>query len=69
MESGDIIVRYEGERILTLADLQTATAAGDPRDTAAIEVLRDDHPLRVYLPFGPLGVQVKATRKEPTETR
>jgi len=65
MRKGDVIVRYDGERVLTPRDLMAATMKGTADSTTAVDVLRGTQTLRFYVPRGPLGVRIGQTRRQP----
>ncbi len=56
LQSGDEIVGYNGERVFSLDDLQALTIAGEPGESVAVDILRDDQPMQIYMPRGPLGI-------------
>jgi hypothetical protein len=65
LRKGDVIVRYDGQLILTPPELRNATARGSADETTAIDVLRNSETLRFYVPRGPLGVRIGQTRRPP----
>ena len=56
MQAGDEIVRYNGERIFSMADLRDQTMQGDPGEEVVIEVERDGMRMQLIVPRGPIGV-------------
>jgi hypothetical protein len=42
LRSGDVIVRYGGEKIFSVSDVQSATRSGEAGDPVTVEVLRGD---------------------------
>ena len=58
IQSGDTIFSYNNKRIYTWSDLRTATTSGELNAVVLVEVLRDGQPVSVYVPTGPLGVQL-----------
>jgi C-terminal processing protease CtpA/Prc len=53
---GDRIVSYGGERIYSMTDLTQQILQGVPEEQVVIEFLRDDMPMQVVLPRGPVGI-------------
>jgi C-terminal processing protease CtpA/Prc len=58
IESKDIAYSYAGNRLYTIRDLVTATTEGVANESVLLEVIRDGHIYKFYLPRGPLGVRV-----------
>jgi hypothetical protein len=69
LQSGDLILRYAGENIFTVADLQASSRSGKAGGTIAIDVMRGGETVRLYLPRGPLGARLAPARGTPTSTR
>jgi hypothetical protein len=65
LEDGDIVLRYDDQEIYHALGLQRATRTGDSGSTVSVDVLRGDEELRVYLPRGPLGAQLKPAHTSP----
>ncbi len=65
LRKGDVIVRYDGQLILSPQELRSATARGSADQTTSIDVLRNTETLRFYVPRGPLGVRIGQTRRPP----
>ena len=53
---GDQIVSYGGERVYSMTDLTRQIINGVPEERVVIEFLRDDMPMQVVLPRGPVGI-------------
>lgn len=53
---GDRIVSYGGERVFSMTDLIQQIMHGVPEEQVVIEFLRDDMPMQVVLPRGPVGI-------------
>jgi hypothetical protein len=53
---GDRIVSYGGERVFSMTDLTQQILHGVPEQQVIIEFLRDDMPMQVVLPRGPVGI-------------
>jgi len=57
LREGDEIVRYNGERVYNIYELNNATVQGAAGEAVTIEVLRDGVSTQMALPRGPLGIQ------------
>ena len=53
---GDRIVSYGGDRVYSITDLTQQIMHGVPEEQVVIEFLRDDMPMQVVLPRGPVGI-------------
>lgn len=62
---GDIIYRYAGDRIYNVFDLLNGTASGEASAPVAVEVVRGDEIVEVYIPRGPLGVELATASVKP----
>ncbi len=65
LEAGDIVLRYDDQRIFDGRALQRATTSGEAGETVALDVLRNGELIRVYPPFGPLGITLDSIRVKP----
>lgn len=65
IEAGDVLTRYDGQRIYALAEVRGGSRNGEPGETVSVEVLRDGRRIQTYLPRGPLGVSMSSTRALP----
>lgn len=65
LEVGDLILRYDDERVFDTPSLQQATGEGRAGETVALDVDRGGERVRLYLPRGPLGIVLGAARKKP----
>ncbi len=65
LRAGDVIQRYNGERVYTNRDLTTASVAGERGESVSVEVLRDGQLVTLTLPRGPIGVQTGRARRTP----
>lgn len=66
LEPGDIVQRYDGQRIFNRNELQTATTQGKAGSTVAVDIERRGSLQRFYLPRGPLGVVLKTVSLPPS---
>lgn len=65
IQPGDLIIRYDNERIYNWRGLRTATTSGNLGDTVEIEVERDGESLQFYLTRGPLGIRMNSRSVAP----
>lgn len=65
LEDGDVVVRYADAAIFNGRELQLATRAGEAGQQVRMDVLRGSEELRIYVPRGPLGVQLRPARRPP----
>jgi hypothetical protein len=65
LRSGDVLVRYDGQRIYASGEVRSSSRGGEPGETVAVEVLRDGRRIQTYMPRGPLGVSMSADRILP----
>ena len=60
LRDGDVVLSYNDVRIFQPRDLQRATTTSAPAQLTPMLVLRDGEEIRVFLPAGPIGVQLDA---------
>ncbi len=65
LRKGDVILRYDGQLMLTPQQLRNATVTGEAERTTAVDVLRGTETMRFYVPRGPLGVRTAQARRPP----
>lgn len=65
MLAGDQVLRYASERIYNWRDLRNATTQGDLTETVAIEILRDNKKMELYVQRGPLGIRMNSISIAP----
>lgn len=56
LQTGDEIVRYDGERVFSLSDLSRQAAAGQRGENVVVDIVRNGTPMQIVLPRGPLGI-------------
>lgn len=56
LQPGDEIVGYGGERVFSLAQLNTLSFDGEPGESIVVDVRRDGQTMQFVLPGGPLGI-------------
>jgi C-terminal processing protease CtpA/Prc len=65
LRAGDVLLRYDGERIYDSRTVQRTTRDGSAGETVAVEILRGGRRIQAYLPRGPIGVTMGAERAPP----
>jgi hypothetical protein len=65
LEAGDVILRYDDERIFDARALQQATGEGRAGETVTLEVDRGGERIRLHPPRGPLGVALGSLPVKP----
>ena len=68
LQSGDVLVRYQDQKLYNWNDLRTATTQGDRNELVDITVLRSGTELTLSIPRGPLGVRLNPVRIDPDES-
>jgi hypothetical protein len=68
VQRGDLLLRYDGERLLAAEALRDATAGGVAGAWADLEVQRGAETLRLLVPRGPLGVAIDARSIAPSRS-
>ncbi len=64
---GDVVLSYGGERLYDRRDLRSVTAQGDGGEMMTVEIVRNGRTLQMFMPRGPLGVQLSSNSVNPTE--
>ena len=59
LQSGDRIVRYNGERVFNMGDLRRLQVGDDVGANVVVEIIRDGTTIQVTVPRGPLGVTAR----------
>lgn len=67
LRGGDVLVRYDGQLILDPQELRNATTGGRAGETVAVDVMRGEQTLRLYIPRGPMGARLGRTLGAPEE--
>ncbi|NND61016.1 MAG: PDZ domain-containing protein, partial [Gammaproteobacteria bacterium] len=65
LQAGDQILSYDGQRVFNSGEIRRATTSGLAGQSVAVEVERDGQTQVLYLPRGPLGVQMGSTVTPP----
>lgn len=65
LEAGDLIVRYDDRPVFEPRELRRGIARGRADEQVPLDILRGSEDLRLWLPRGPLGIQLRAERVLP----
>ncbi len=66
LNPGDLIERYDGNRVFGFTELREATTGGDRGELVPVEIRRaDGRRDQIWLPRGPLGVRMDLSRTDP----
>ena len=65
MQNGDIILRYNNEKIFKWNEVRQATSKGQLGEYVTVDVIRDGELLSLMIPRGPMGVKLDTTRYQP----
>ena len=65
LQKGDVVIRYDGERVFYPQEFQRATNRGELGDLVLLDVMRDGEAVTLRLPRGPLGIRMKARADPP----
>jgi hypothetical protein len=69
VRDGDRVLAYDDRRVFTPTELSRATASGRSGVLTPLDFERGRARVRLYVPRGPLGVRLRATRAEPEPVR
>jgi C-terminal processing protease CtpA/Prc len=67
IQAGDAILSYGGERIYDASTLVRETRDGSGGMSTAVEIERDGQTQVVYVPRGPLGINLRVARVRPSD--
>lgn len=56
LQTGDEIIRYDGERVYNVNELNRLTSSVDASGSVLVEVMRDGQTISMSLPAGPIGI-------------
>lgn len=65
LQKGDIILRYDNEKIFNWNEIRQATGQGNRNEYITVDIIRDGQLMNMVLPRGPLGVKLDSTRSNP----
>jgi len=66
-DSNDIILSYDGQKILNWADIRRLTLEGEIGSYTNVDVLRNGERMNLMVPRGTLGVQLEPVQLDPAE--
>jgi len=56
LKAGDEVVKFDGERVFDMSDINQLVLDGEPGRMVAVDVLRDGQLVQLYVPRGPIGI-------------
>jgi len=65
LTAGDIVLSYANERIFNLHELQDATQSGNRGELVPLTFVRNNEPMIIDIPRGPMGVTLTSIRISP----
>jgi hypothetical protein len=65
IQPGDVIERYGDQPVLGFGDLRSATSDGERGELVPVNVRRGNQQVELWLPRGPIGIGLDATRVDP----
>jgi hypothetical protein len=65
LQKGDVVIRYDGERVFHPQELKRATNRGELGDLVLLDVMRDGEAVTLRLPRGPVGIRMKSRGDPP----
>ncbi len=65
VQAGDVILGYGGRRVFEMRGITGATSEGVAGEATELRLWRDGEELRTFVPRGPLGLRLRATRLPP----
>lgn len=68
IEPGDLLYRYDNQRVYATRDLNRATTLGERDELVDIVVIRQGNEISLSIPRGPLGVRLSGISIEPADT-
>ena len=68
LQSGDLIISYDGARVFTREELVDQTHDGDIGDSVVLRIIRNREPIEIEVPRGPLGLRIGSTQDDPNQS-
>ncbi|MGB5438395.1 MAG: PDZ domain-containing protein [Gammaproteobacteria bacterium] len=65
LRANDRIIEYDGRRVFTGYELNMLVTKGTTGAPVLLRVQRDEQQLEFYLPQGPIGIRLAASREQP----
>lgn len=56
IKPGDQVVKFDGERVFDMGELNRLVLEGEPGQMVAVDVMRDGQLVQLYVPRGPIGI-------------
>ena len=63
LQVGDEIVRYDGQRVFSYADINNLQLAGEAGEAIVVDIQRDGISMQIAMPRGPIGIQAGRWRR------
>ncbi len=67
LQSGDLLVRYEDQRLFNWNDLRSMTTLGDRNELVELTIVRSGTEMTMTIPRGPMGVRLNSVRVDPDD--
>ena len=68
LRTGDQILSYNGQRTFQTNELRQATQQGRSGEMIPVQIIRNGQPMDIYVPRGPLGIQMTGRSVNPDGT-
>lgn len=65
-QSGDVVVRYGGEKVYSTQQLVNLRRSGERGEPVTVEILRNGQLLQLTMPRGPMGISTGPMLADPT---
>jgi hypothetical protein len=65
LQKGDVVIRYDGERVFHPQEFKQATNRGELGDLVLLDVTREGEAVTLRLPRGPMGIRMKSRGDPP----
>jgi hypothetical protein len=65
-QSGDVLVRYGGEKVYSTRQLVNLRSSGERGEPVTVEILRNGQLLQLTMPRGPMGISTGPMIADPT---
>jgi hypothetical protein len=66
IRAGDVVLRYNDNRVWAASDLKAATSRGERGEPITVDVMREGEPISLRVERGPVGVYMRQARVTPT---
>lgn len=68
IEEGDIIFRYDNQRVFSWNELTTLTTTGEVGQSVNVEIIRNNQVVNLALPRGPMGIRLSGAKINPDKS-